>query len=180
MALPPKGSPQRPLHLAIRSTRLLGIVFLVFAGCGTMPMFYMARGGGGGGMPTWYGLSMMAGLLLLYFAPGALYLVCAVFMRRRRTWAVVVAMVVAGMQLLFLLVGLIALIVTQPMRETPAIFIPLGVMALLIVALGQLEYHLARSFEAIRQSPVDVQRGFEPLPVIPNAAPTLYQNDQSR
>ena len=38
MALPPKGDPQRPLALAVRSTRILGILFIGLGLCGTLPM----------------------------------------------------------------------------------------------------------------------------------------------
>jgi hypothetical protein len=55
MALPPKGDPRRPLVLGVRSTRLFGIIFLLFGLCSSLPMLLMPRSfigmrGAGGGV----------------------------------------------------------------------------------------------------------------------------------
>ena len=187
MALPPKGDPQRPLALAVRSTRFLGILFTGLGMCGTVPMFLVGvrgigRGGagGGGGMPlASMGLAAIS-TIVMYFGPGALYLVCSIFIARRRTWAVITAMVLAGIQILFLLVGLGGLAImylsAAGARSSSAVYllIPLALVVFIILALAQLEYHLSKCFEAIRRAPLDVQRGFEPLqpaPVMPVVPP---------
>jgi hypothetical protein len=172
MALPPKGDPQRPLHLAVRSTRVLGILFIALGACGMLPMFYLGLARGrtpGGGMPM--GAMAMLGIstILFYFGPGAAYLVCSIFIARRRTWAVITAMVLAAIQLLFITFGLVALLVMflSAGARSLGILIALAIAVLLILALAQLEYHLSKCFEAIRRAPIDVQRGFEPLPAVP-------------
>ena len=46
--------------------------------------------------------------------------------------------------------------------------VTVAVLALLVAALAQLIFHLAKSFEAIRHPPYGREvRGFEPLPVMP-------------
>jgi hypothetical protein len=174
MPLPPKGDPQRPLRLAVRSTRILGILFVAIGLLGMLPIFFL-RGGRGAGAGGGLSLALMSVVamttILIYVAPGALYLVCAVFIGRRRTWAVITAMVLAGIQLAFLMLGLVSLLVmflsAAPGARSMTALIPLGIGALVLVALAQLEYHLSKCFEAIRHAPVDEQRGFEPLPAAP-------------
>jgi hypothetical protein len=185
MALPSKGDPQRPLALAVRSTRILGILFIGLGLCGTLPMLFLgirrAGGtGGAGGAPV--GMIAFATLstIVIYFGPGALYIVCSIFLARRRTWAVITAMVLAGIQLLFIAFGLVSLAIVYFSAAAPArmgfIWIPIGVTVLIMLALAQLEYHLSRCFEAIRLAPVDVQRGFEPLPPMPSR-PVMAESD---
>ena len=174
MALPPKGDPQRPLALAVRSTRFLGILFIGLGMCGTVPLFL--RGLGVATRPAattpLAAMGFVAlGTILLYFGPGALYLVCSVFIARRRTWAVVTAMVLAGFHILLLAIAMAAVgvvyfsAVARARSSAGYLLIPIGVVVAFIVALAQLEFHLSKCFEAIRRAPVDMQRGFEPLPL---------------
>jgi hypothetical protein len=78
MALPPKGDPQRPLALAVRSTRVLGILFIGIGALGMLPTFTMGMRGARGATLS---VAAMAGVIvtttLIYFGPGALYLVCS-------------------------------------------------------------------------------------------------------
>ena len=156
MPIPPRGDPRRPLQLAIRSMRLLGGILLLFSTCATAPFFL--RGGRPGGVP-WVALIGM----LFYLAPGICFIVFAVFLARRQFWAVVASLCLASASCLLML-GALAFFVTFALRDDfqPILLVPLGVIALIVVALGQLIYHLARSFEAIRI--VEPQeRGFEPI-----------------
>jgi len=157
MAIPPRGDPRRPLHLAVRSTRLLGILFLLI---GTLMSSLTLRGG----IPGRRGMVLTALLLLFYIGPGVVYLVTAIFLARRRFWAVVVGLVLASLQSLFVLfaIGSILIdIMRHPSRSVA--MIPMVVMIFVILALAQLIYHLSRSFEAIRYAPVEDQHGFEPV-----------------
>ncbi len=169
MPLPPKGDPQRPLRLAVRSTRFLGILFIGLGMCGTMPMVWAGMRGGPAA-----GFGVMAVIVLstvlIYFGPGSLYLMCSVFIARRRTWAVITALALVGIHLLFMSVGLGALLVAffsgSSHFDDAFLLIPAAVVLLVLIALAQLAYHLSKCFEAIRQAPLDVQRGFEPLPAV--------------
>jgi hypothetical protein len=171
MPLAPKGDPRRPLHLAVRSTRMLGILFVCMGTCGILPML---SGFGRGGVRRGVMMTkMMTVLSLVYFLPGVLYILVAVFLRQRQFCAVVAALVMASIQCLLTLIGLVMVVGTVAIgaRSMPSIaLIPLGLLVFVIVALAQLIYHLARSFESIKYGPIEGQRGFEPI--LPPSPPT--------
>ena len=175
MALPPKGDPRRPLHLAIRSTRVLGVVLLLFGTCAFFPyMMSVSRvGAAPGAVPPAWTLIMVA---MFYFVPGTLFLVFAIFLGRRQLWAVVSALVLSSLMEIFFLLGLFGLAVTGLSSfgrgNQVAFAIAVAVMVLFCLAVGQLIYHLAKSFEAIKHPPFGQEiRGFEPLPVRPIVVP---------
>jgi hypothetical protein len=169
MAVPPRGDPRRPLHLAIRSTRVLAIIFLLFGTCASIPLLIT------GGMARRGGMFLNAGILFLYVGPGAVYLVTAIYLKRRQFWAVVVGLVMASIQSLFVLLAIAGILITMVRQPGSSIvLIPMGVLIFIILALAQLIYHLALSFDAIKYAPVEEQHGFEPLmaqPVEPPKAP---------
>ena len=175
MALPPKGDPRRPLHLAIRSTRLLGVVLLLFGTCALMPfMMYMGRSGPGAAasaMPTW----TMVMVALVYFIPGASFMTLSIFLGRRQHWAIVCALVLACLLAFFFLFAFAGFAVAVFSRgEAPEVWmvVPVAIVSLFGLAVAQLIYHLSKSFEAIRHPPFGEEfRGFDPLPVRP-AVPT--------
>jgi hypothetical protein len=160
--LPPRGDPQRPLYLAIRSMRLLGLVFVVF-GLVAVVLAWLALGRLIN-TPTvsWLGLAMAA---LIYFIPGVLYFVFAIFLTHRQSWAVAGGMVVAIVQFPFALLALVTVIV----RGVHAF--PLLLAGLWVAALIQLIYHLSKSRQALRLEAVTGARGFETLPpqIVPPA-----------
>lgn len=165
MALPPKGDPRRPLHLAVRSLRVLGVILVLFSLCTlgptTLPMLRSGRGGPGN-FPVFLVLAV-----LVYLVPGVLYLVFSIFLARRERWAVIGGLVLASVHGALSLLALVSMALVAATGQVPGpAVIPLVVMALVVVALAQLIYHLARSFEAIRYPPFGVEeRGFEPLNV---------------
>ena len=163
LPLPPKGDPQRPLSLAIRSTRLLGIVLILFGFVALLPFAATPRG---------ISLLLTIVIALFYLGPGVLYLLCAIFLKRRRLWAVVVALVLASIQLLLAILGIVTFAIQMfsalHMNSMGAFaIIPLIVILFFIAAFVQLIYHLSCCFEAIKFSPPEFQRGFEPLVVQP-------------
>lgn len=83
MALPPKGDPRRPLYLAIRSTRMLAIFFLLFGIFGAAALF-IPRGMSSRAQTLITILTLMA-----YIGPGAAYLVFSIYLKQLRFWAVV-------------------------------------------------------------------------------------------
>jgi hypothetical protein len=70
-------------------------------------------------------------------------------------------------------VGLLVSLVVAGGGAGPAMPIAVSVLVLLVAALGQLIFHLAKSFEAIKHPPFGQEdRGFEPL-LVPPATPVV-------
>lgn len=170
MALSPKGDPQRPLQLAIRTTRSLGALFLVLGGCASIPLFIEgfrapAPGAAAAAPSIWRSLFS----LLFYLGPGILYLVFSIFLARRRLWALIATMALAGVQVILMAIAMAVLLVMLSSfaggAPSAMVWIPLAIMVVLIAAIGQLIYYCARSFPVIRQPLIEQQRGFEPLQV---------------
>ncbi|HWP39779.1 MAG TPA: hypothetical protein VNL70_02550 [Tepidisphaeraceae bacterium] len=164
MPLPPKGDPRRPLHLAVRSMRLLGIVLLILGSFSLMPVVAAIRRG-----PDPRFAFAVVTVLMVYVVPGVLYLLGSVFLSRRRPWAIVVGLVLASVQLIFCLLGLIILLAvwTGQSDESFGIVVAGAATVLLSAAFAQLIYHLAKSFEAIRHPPIEELHAFQPLMVEP-------------
>jgi hypothetical protein len=149
--------------LAIRSMRLLGIVFLCF-GLLVLGLSWMvtARPSGASNMMFVNG----APISLVYLIPGVLYLVFVVFLSRRQPWAAVGGMVVAILQLPVAAIALVMVV----LHGVP--LLPLVLSALWVAGLIQLIYHLSKSFAAIRFEAISGARGFEPLPPTAPPAPS--------
>ncbi|HWE03278.1 MAG TPA: hypothetical protein VG326_12790 [Tepidisphaeraceae bacterium] len=176
MAIPPKGDPQRPLHLAIRSTRLLGIILVSFGLLALAPILMMARRRLGGVMISFLSIYFLAAIV--YLVPGAAYLVIAYFLKRRRYWAIVTGLILASIQLVLALCVAASFVVMwlgQGLGQglSPPAYIGGAVVALIILALTQLIYHLIKSFGSIKHVSIEEQRGFEPLIVSPAEQPQL-------
>ena len=154
MALAPVGDPRRPLQLAIRSSRLLGIIFTLI-GVIVCAVFGLTSSRMAGRM---IGMRSMFQMLvaLVYLVPGVLYLVFAVFIGKRQPWAIVGTMVLSGLH------GVMALIACIGAAIGGNI-IGLVICVLWLSAMAQLMYHLSKSFESIRADAEYSPRGFEPL-----------------
>jgi hypothetical protein len=176
MALPPKGDPRRPLHLAARSMRVLGLLLLIVASCVGFSLSRMRGIGAASGL-VWIKL-IMIGVFALYAAPGVCYFIFPIYMMRRKLWAVIASIVLVSVHLLFALLGFSGIIFSTlmtPNQQTPVTLIPLVVIFLVIAALGQLLWHLSKSFEAIKYMPAE-EHGFEPiLPAQLYVAPQVGQ-----
>jgi hypothetical protein len=172
MGIPARGDPRRPLYLAVRSTRVLGILFLLI---GTFVSLLLSVRGG---MPRRGGIFLTGGLLLFYVGPGVVYLITAIYLKRRQFWAVVVGLVLASIQSLFVLLGIAGILLTLMRQPAVSIaLVPMGVMIFVLLALAQLIYHLSLSFEAIKYAPTEEQHGFEPLMATP---PPPKENDAEK
>jgi hypothetical protein len=171
MPLPPRGDPQRPLALAIRSTRLLGILLIAFSLLLLIPAMLISRRAG-----LWGASAVVLIVIATFYAgPGVLYLICSIFMKQRKTWAVVVALVLASLNLILTLfsgIGLLLNIHVAP-GQTRVLLVPLGIMLVFVAAFGQLIFHLSRSFTAIRTDPVTGHRGFTPVLIQPVGDQTI-------
>jgi hypothetical protein len=155
MPLAPRGDIRRPLQLAIRSTRLLGIIFTLL---GTLVMALSGavgqRVGGTRGMFT----VLMAAIGFVYLIPGILYIVFSIFLSRRQPWAVIATIVLAALHALFALLALAGTLLQGNM-------IGALLVGLWVAALAQLIFHLSQSFAAIRAEREQfAPRGFEPIP----------------
>ena len=167
MALPPKGDPRRPLHLAIRSTRNFG-VFFVLVGSFAATRIVLTRAGQKGVIFVPSPAVLLA--WLLYLVPGTLFLLFSVFVRRRRPWAVVGALLITSLSALFVMAAGVAILVAmiaegeaRPVR----VVVVLAAWTATEFTIGQLIYRLALSLKAIKHMPfggAENSRGFEPLP----------------
>jgi hypothetical protein len=164
MHAPPPGDPQRPIELAIRSTRLLGVASTAFGLVMVFAFGYFNR------LPHFRKYFIGLGMLV-WFIPGVLFLTAWWFMRRRSRASVLAAMATAGVQALFAGAILVASLTVQPVSLVPVL-----VSALWAAALGQLIVHLWKSLESVRLDTGHV-RGFDavagpanapaPRPVLP-------------
>jgi hypothetical protein len=143
---------ERPLRLAIRSTRLLGIVSSVYGIFFVFAYGYLNR------FERWQLVFIALGMLL-WVIPGVLLLVNAYQLQQRRRRAAITCMVVAIAQ------GVCALaIFAANFFLTPISPIPVVLSALWVAAIVQLVMHLSQS---LRVMAVDVEKrhGFEVKPV---------------
>lgn len=155
--VPPTGDPQRPLHLAVRSTRLLGIaatvigLFVVVA-FGYFNRFERFR-------PYFIALGLAVGVV-----PGVVFFLCSVYIARRSRAAVYGALATAALHLLFAAAFFVASVTLEPVSPIPVLVSVLWVLALL-----QLLWHLWRSLGSIRLD-TEYHRGFDmtlPRPALP-------------
>ncbi|MEZ0267031.1 MAG: hypothetical protein ACAI43_20055 [Phycisphaerae bacterium] len=166
MALAPVGHPARPLELAIRSTRALGVLLTGFGGLITVVAFGL----------RWrrpdLGMIIPAALIL---SPGVLYLTVAAFLRRRHIWAVIAGAVVTGLYIAgaLFLAGVIVFGRRGLDFTDAAVLGPLFFIGLVVAALGQLLYHLLQAGRSLHYlAAFEGRRGFEPVGVHPiGAAP---------
>ena len=144
MTLPPIGDPRRPLYLAIRSTRLLGVLFVLIGVVTPLPT--LKKNPNVLDLP-WPVLASS----LIHLVPGLLYLISAVLLTRRRRSALISAMGLVTVHCVMVAGSLAAysgLLVSQT-QESGFLIGALLVMMLAMAALGQLFFHLIKSFKAI-------------------------------
>jgi hypothetical protein len=162
VALPPKGDPLRPLYLAASSTQGFGVLFLLFGVLSLVPSFLAPATAKRGVWPT---IHISLNDFFFYFGPGVAYLLCGIFIKRKRLWAIIVALVLASLHLTLFSLGTAEfLIAAVHPRSTVA-------MAPAVIALGmallflQLVFHLSKCLKLIKRTSPEVDRGFEPLPI---------------
>jgi hypothetical protein len=173
MALPPKGDPSRPLHLAARSARLLGYVGLILTVL-VMALFVVVRrppgaagspaAGTAGGPPSWAVVVGVVMAVLIYGVPSVLYIVFGRYTVKERMWAVIGNIVLCGLTLAVLAlsaVGAFVLLIGEGQ------IFPLLISALFIGAFGQMLYHLIKGLQYLRSR--QTPEGFQPI--FPSPAP---------
>ena len=129
----PADDPRQPLHFAIRSTRLLGIISAAFGLVFTIAFGYFNK-------YQTYRVHFIAMGLIVWFIPGVLFITCAAMMSQRRRRGAVGAIAIAIVQELFALAFLIGSCVLPPVSPTPILL-----SALWAAALVQLIVHLFQS-----------------------------------
>jgi hypothetical protein len=164
---------RRAVRQAVVATWTVGVLSLLPA-VGTL--MFGAR---------WGNLLQQPELLLSAFIaslPGLGYVLAAVFIQRYHLWALILAVVIAALQLLAVLVVVVtalpfAAIVPRP---GPALFTACFA-GLIGVVLCWALYWLAASLKAMRMPPpprIDRRRGFEPL--LPQAVLPIEPPDDTR
>ena len=154
MALPPKGDPARPLHLAASSATVLGVLALLGGGLVALVLLFADTRSPGGSV-------VRLGLLLataFYLVLGTCFVTLAMFMRRRKAWAVIVTMVLVGMVLLMMAVGLLRSAMGGLLAENP---VPALITVLVGTALIQMMFHLVKGYRFI--SSLTPPQGFTPI-----------------
>ena len=149
MTLPPPGDPRRPLYLAIRSTRLLGVLFVLLGLVTPIPTL---RANPGRFDLPWPVIASS----LIHLVPGVLYLICAVLLGRRRRAAVVAALGLAAVHCVMVAGSLAAFsgLLFAAAPGTLFLITAVSVMLLSMAALGQLFFHLMKSFGAVGLPPI--------------------------
>jgi hypothetical protein len=151
MALPPNGDPRRPLYLAIRSTRLLGVLFVLLGLLTPLPTLRLN--------PHLLELpGPVIASTLIHLLPGLLYLLCAALLKQGRRPALIASLGLVAVHCVMVAGSLAAFSTLLVSQEEVSFFLffGLGVMVFSMAALGQLFYHLTKSFKAITYPPLGV------------------------
>ena len=139
---------QRPLHLAIRSTRLLGFCSTLFGLVIVFALGYFNR-------YRAYRVAFIALGLVVWVVPGVLLMTYAMLLTQRRRRAAIGALAVASAHGLFALAAFVASVTLPPVSP-----IPILLSVLWLAAVGQIIVYLWRSLPLLEH---DAQRrhGFE-------------------
>jgi hypothetical protein len=146
----PAAEYGRPLRLAIRSLRLLGVVSAAMGLYVVIVLGYLNR-------YTLYRRHFMALGMVAWFVPGVLYVMCAVFIGRRSRTAVIGAIVTTAGQ-----AACAAGLLVASFLLSPVSIVPIAVCAVWVLALAELLVHLKGSLAVIRMD-AEQLRGFAPI-----------------
>ena len=162
------GEPWEVIHLAAASLRLVGGIMLLLGVAGVLTLALVL--GFDGFDPDRLVVRFFTNTLP-YIVAGGAFLFAARYVNRRRRWAVVVALCLTSGACLLALAVLVSLIALARMGEFESIFmaIPIVLVVAFTFALGRLIFHLAATFEAMRQldNPRPTTIGFEAIPTLP-------------
>src|SRR4051794_14187276 len=145
MQIPPADDPLRPVCLAARSLRLLGVLFVLI---GLVTPFTALRQG--------YPVTALPPAVIItaltHFVPGVLYHLCAALLLRGRRAGVFAAMGLAMAHFILVAGNLAAYTQMLILGGTSVefLFVALTVGFLTVAALAQLMYHLVKSLRVLR------------------------------
>ena len=145
MPLPPRGDPVRPVYLAVRSLRLLGVLFVLIGVI--VPLLALKHAG------SYRALNPAIFLVsLTHLVPGLLYAVCAELLVRGRRPGVFAAMGLAMFHFILVAGHLTTYVQLLVLGEASVtfLFISLTIGFLVVAALGQLMFHLVKSLRVLR------------------------------
>lgn len=154
---------QRHLDKTVRETRLIGILFAAIGGIAILAAMQDSRR-----TPT----PFLAGMSVMLVAPGVLYVLAGVFLKRRRYWAwmtTVVMTVLLLLAVIILSVGLIAAMIRS--NNADAGWMPGIAFACWTIALGSILFSLRQCLPAILETEQQAQQGFSVIPVARLAPP---------
>jgi hypothetical protein len=145
MPLPPRGDPIRAVYLAVRSLRLLGVLFILIGV--VVPALALKQSGSFAALPP--SLFIVSATHLV---PGVLYLLCAVLLLRGRRAGVFAAMGLAMFHFILVAGHLATYVQLLVLGEATLVFlfISLTVGFLVVAALAQLMFHLIKSLRVLR------------------------------
>lgn len=145
MQLPPLDDAVRPVYLAVRSLRLLAVLFVLIAA--VTPALAIKRGHAASGLPP-----AVIVTALSHAVPGALYLLSAALLVRGRRTAVFAAMGLAMAHFILVAGNLAAFVQMLVVGGASAnfLFVALTIGFLTVAALAQLMYHLVKSLRVLR------------------------------
>jgi peptidoglycan/LPS O-acetylase OafA/YrhL len=138
--LPGPDRLARPFHLAAFSSRLIGMAALTL---GAIILYLGKKDAQLSGRDTFLFYLIFA---LIFLVPGALYLVLATFVSRRRRWAVLASFALAMFDMTLL--GVV--FVTSWGSPGRAVLCPLA--GLFVVALAVMTAYLGRSLESLKRA----------------------------
>ena len=148
MSIVRRVDPSRALQMAVRSTRLLGVLFILVGVITPLPT--VRQGTSLMSLPWPIVLAS-----LTHLVPGVLYWVSAELLRRRRRSAVWAALGMALFHFIIVagnLAAYVALLAGEEVNHR-FLFTALVVGFLAVAALAQLMYHLIKSLSAVSAPP---------------------------
>ena len=153
MTSPDAPDPRRPLRDAARVSRVLGALLILAGIVCVSAVLVRTRGG----LSALHSTSIFAGFTtVLFFGPGILYLVCASYIKRAQRWAAILALVIAGNQLL---VACILLAAAAVQVGSGSGIVGIEVALALVLLFGAEVVYLINAWRAINR--VEARRGFE-------------------
>jgi len=145
MAIPPADDALRPVLLAARSLRLLGVLFIVIGAVTPVPA--LKAGHSIVALPPAVVITT-----LTHVVPGVLYHLCAALLLRGRRAGVFAAMGLAMAHFILVAGNLAAYTQMLILGGTSVefLFLALTIGFLTVAALAQLMYHLVKSLRVLR------------------------------
>jgi hypothetical protein len=156
-AMVAEDDPFRLVILAVRTARIFGTMCLLFSLCTLAALPDMTARARGRSFVIF--VFLVVTLLMYYPLPGILYLIFAWPLRRGKSWAAVVLLVITGLHAALLILSLIGLAVRGGEERIG----PLMITGFMLLFQAVLIYYTIRAMIAIRHNREILVSGFEPI-----------------